>query len=367
MIATNRRPAIVSLRAQDDERPNPLTRLRSSQPLTVRPRVMYDNCRDLSTRFAITSVSNSSFAVPLMNKNRLEAFSDGVLAIIITIMVLEMKVPQGSNSLADLKPVVPVLVSYVLSFIYVGIYWNNHHHMLHAVGRVSGGVLWANLHLLFWLSLIPFGTAWVGTSHFAAGPTALYGFVLLMASLAYWLLQYALLRARSGLGVGEGRRKGRQRKNLAFPLRGGRPLGLCQSLDFGSAVLAGGVDLAHSGSPHRTGDRRERLTPPRRPSPRGRLTPFVSLGIAKFARSQTVREAAGGCGQGKPTKLFGPQPTVFDSRLQRSATAVGRRANQQNPKPGDRVRKLEHFMVCSDLQPAQIDDRGFQLGSCDAS
>jgi uncharacterized membrane protein len=170
--------------------------LRSSHPLTIRRGVMYDNCRDLSTRFAITSVSNSSFAIPLMNKNRLEAFSDGVLAIIITIMVLEMKVPHGSDSLADLKPILPVLVSYVLSFIYVGIYWNNHHHMLHAVGRVSGGVLWANLHLLFWLSLIPFGTAWVGTSHFAAAPTALYGFVLLMASLAYWLLQYALVRAQ---------------------------------------------------------------------------------------------------------------------------------------------------------------------------
>ncbi len=129
-----------------------------------------------------------------MHKNRLEAFSDGVLAIIITIMVLEMKVPHG-ETLAALLPMAPVFLSYVLSFVYVGIYWNNHHHMLQLAGPVSGAVLWANLHLLFWLSLLPFATGWMGENHFAQGPTALYGVVLLMAALAYWMLQRALIRA----------------------------------------------------------------------------------------------------------------------------------------------------------------------------
>lgn len=127
-----------------------------------------------------------------MEKNRLEAFSDGVIAIIITIMVLEMKVPHGSD-LADLKPVLPVFLSYVLSFIYVGIYWNNHHHLFKATERVSGGILWANLHLLFWLSLFPFATGWVGANHLAPTPSAAYGVVLLMAALAYWILQHAII------------------------------------------------------------------------------------------------------------------------------------------------------------------------------
>mgnify|MGYP000877279215 FL=1 len=127
-----------------------------------------------------------------MTKNRLEAFSDGVLAIIITIMVLELKVPHGEN-LAVLQPLLPVFLSYVLSFVYVGIYWNNHHHLLHAVRRVSGRVLWANLHLLFWLSLFPFVTGWMGENHFAPLPTALYGVVLLMGAAAYWLLQRAII------------------------------------------------------------------------------------------------------------------------------------------------------------------------------
>lgn len=128
-----------------------------------------------------------------MNKTRLEAFSDGVLAILITIMVLELKVPHGAD-LAALQPLLYVFLSYVLSFIYLGIYWNNHHHMLHAAHHVSGPVLWANSHLLFWLSLIPFVTAWMGENHFAPVPSACYGVVLLMASLAYWLLQYTILR-----------------------------------------------------------------------------------------------------------------------------------------------------------------------------
>jgi uncharacterized membrane protein len=122
-----------------------------------------------------------------MPTTRLEAFSDGVLAIIITIMVLELKVPHGED-LKALEPLLPVFFSYVLSFVYVGIYWNNHHHMLHAVKRVSGGVLWANLHLLFWLSLLPFVTGWMGENHFGKLPSAIYGFVLMMAGVAYSIL-----------------------------------------------------------------------------------------------------------------------------------------------------------------------------------
>jgi uncharacterized membrane protein len=124
--------------------------------------------------------------------NRLEAFSDGVLAIIITIMVLEMKVPHGSD-LSALIPILPVFFSYVLSFIYIGIYWNNHHHMLHTTRHVTGGILWANLHLLFWLSLFPFATGWMGENHLASAPTALYGVVLLLASIAYWILQRTII------------------------------------------------------------------------------------------------------------------------------------------------------------------------------
>ncbi len=127
-----------------------------------------------------------------MGKGRLEAFSDGVIAIIITIMVLEMKVPHGADP-AALTPLVPVFLSYVLSFVYVGIYWNNHHHMLHTVRHVTGGILWANLHLLFWLSLFPFVTGWMGENHFAAAPSALYGGVLLAAAIAYYILQQTII------------------------------------------------------------------------------------------------------------------------------------------------------------------------------
>jgi uncharacterized membrane protein len=128
-----------------------------------------------------------------MNKSRLEAFSDGVLAVIITVMVLEMKSPQGTD-LAALKPVVPVFLTYVLSFVYVGIYWNNHHHLLHATQRVNGVTLWANLHLLFWLSLVPFTTAWMGQNHFATWPVAVYGMVLLLAATAYFILAKTLIK-----------------------------------------------------------------------------------------------------------------------------------------------------------------------------
>lgn len=127
-----------------------------------------------------------------MGKNRLEAFSDGVLAIIITIMVLELKVPHG-ETLDALKPLVPVFLSYLLSFIYVGIYWNNHHHLLHATQHVSGAVMWANLHLLFWLSLLPFVTGWTGENHFSSTTIALYGVVLLMSAVAFFILQRAII------------------------------------------------------------------------------------------------------------------------------------------------------------------------------
>ncbi len=130
-----------------------------------------------------------------LGKGRLEAFSDGVLAIVITIMVLELRVPHGEG-IEALQPLIPVFLSYVLSFVYLGIYWNNHHHMFHAVQRVTGPMLWANLHLLFWLSLLPFATGWMGENHFAAGPTALYGLVLLMAAIAYWILQQIIIASQ---------------------------------------------------------------------------------------------------------------------------------------------------------------------------
>jgi uncharacterized membrane protein len=128
-----------------------------------------------------------------MSKSRLEAFSDGVLAVIITVMVLEMKSPHGT-SLASLRPVLPVFLSYLLSFVYIGIYWNNHHHLLHATQRVNGATLWANLHLLFWLSLIPFATAWMDDNQFASWPVAVYGIVMLFAGVAYFVLTKALIQ-----------------------------------------------------------------------------------------------------------------------------------------------------------------------------
>ena len=135
-----------------------------------------------------------------MGKGRFEAFSDGVLAIIITIMVLELKVPHG-DTLAALAEQWPVFLSYVISFIYVGIYWNNHHHLLHAATSVTGGMLWANLNLLFWLSLFPFTTGWMGENHFAATPSAVYGVALLMDAIAWWILQTLIVRAQGENGV----------------------------------------------------------------------------------------------------------------------------------------------------------------------
>src|SRR5438876_5847957 len=144
-----------------------------------------------SSRLALTGSTHRRE----MAKGRLEAFSDGVIAIIITIMVLEMKVPHGSR-LEDLAPLLPVFLSYVLSFVYVGIYWNNHHHLLLTCTTVTGAMLWANLHLLFWLSLFPFATGWMGEDHFAALPAALYGVVLLMAAIAYYLLEQTIIIAQ---------------------------------------------------------------------------------------------------------------------------------------------------------------------------
>lgn len=128
-----------------------------------------------------------------MNKNRLEAFSDGVLAIVITIMVLEFNIPEG-DTIVDLKPLLPKVIGYILSFIYIGIYWNNHHHLMHTVKKINGVILWANLHLLFWLSLIPFTTAWAGESHFTSIPMMLYGIVLLCNAIAYFILQNIILK-----------------------------------------------------------------------------------------------------------------------------------------------------------------------------
>jgi uncharacterized membrane protein len=130
----------------------------------------------------------------MISKGRIEAFSDGVVAILITILVLDLKVPHEAD-LRALTPLLPVFLTYVLSFIYLGIYWNNHHHMFHVTTRVSGWVMWSNLHLLFWLSLVPFTTAWMGENHFGPVPTALYGAVLLMAAIAYWILQASIIRA----------------------------------------------------------------------------------------------------------------------------------------------------------------------------
>jgi uncharacterized membrane protein len=151
-----------------------------------------------------------------MEKNRLEAFSDGVLAIIITIMVLELKVPHGEEP-ADLLPLWPVFLSYVLSFIYVGIYWNNHHHFMQASREVSGGVLWSNLHLLFWLSLLPFSTGWLGENHFAKWPTIVYGLNLMLCALAWFLLQSRLIRLHGADSV-LARAVGRDIKGKVSPL-----------------------------------------------------------------------------------------------------------------------------------------------------
>lgn len=160
-----------------------------------------------------------------MGRNRLEAFSDGVLAIIITIMVLELKVPHG-DSLAALEPLFPVFLSYILSFIYIGIYWNNHHHLLHTAQKVTGKVLWANTHLLFWLSLVPFSTSWMGENHFTLWPVVLYGINLLMAGIAYYILAQSLIKVHgkdSTLAIAVGA----DRKGMASVFIYGIAIALC--------------------------------------------------------------------------------------------------------------------------------------------
>jgi uncharacterized membrane protein len=171
-----------------------------------------------------------------MSKSRLEAFSDGVLAIIITIMVLEIKVPHGDSDFNSLIPLLPVFLSYVLSFIYLGIFWNNHHHMLLTVGKINGGILWANIHLLFWLSLIPFVTGWMGEHHFAPNTLALYGVVLLLAAIAYMILQNLII-AENGKNSVLSVALGKDWKGKLSPLL--YVIGIISS--FFVPVLAGGI------------------------------------------------------------------------------------------------------------------------------
>ncbi|MBV8045862.1 MAG: DUF1211 domain-containing protein [Paludibacterium sp.] len=176
-----------------------------------------------------------------MGRGRLEAFSDGVLAIIITIMVLALKVPEQSG-LAALNALWPVLASYVLSFVYVGIYWNNHHHLVHAVHQVNGRIMWANLHLLFWLSLLPFMTAWAGQSGFAATPMMLYGLVLFMAGVAYWLLLHSIL-ASAGCDSVLAREVGHDGKGMASQVLYLFGIGLSWLHPWAGGLLYGAVAL----------------------------------------------------------------------------------------------------------------------------
>jgi uncharacterized membrane protein len=173
-----------------------------------------------------------------METNRLEAFSDGVLAIIITIMVLELKVPH-STKLEALRPLLPVFLTYVLSFIYLGIYWNNHHHLLRACHRMNGGIMWANLHLLFWLSLFPFVTGWMGENHFHPLPSALYGAVLFMAAIAYYILQNLIVAAH-GPDSGLAQALGRDWKGKLSPLLYATAI----AVSFVNPMIAGGIYLA---------------------------------------------------------------------------------------------------------------------------
>lgn len=195
-----------------------------------------------------------------MGKGRMEAFSDGMLAVIITVMVLEMKVPQDAD-LEALAPVLPVFLVYVLSFIYLAIYWNNHHHLLHSVERISGPAMWANLHLLFWLSLIPFVTGWMGENHYAALPTAVYGAVLLAAALAWQPLQRTLIAANGGaqskLAHGAARFQGQGVRRV---LRRRHRAGVRQSVDCGRTLRTGGGHVADTRPAYRAGVVRMRLS-----------------------------------------------------------------------------------------------------------
>ena len=186
-----------------------------------------------------------------MSKGRLEAFSDGVIAIIITIMVLELTPPHEAT-LGALRPLIPTFLSYVLSYVFLGIYWSNHHHLLQAIKHVDGRVLWANLHLLLWLSLVPFVTAWMGENHFQAWPVALYGIVMFFAGdRVFHSREMSRLSARPGLGPGDGRRAGYQRQDLAGDLPGGDSTRLCERGAGVRAVCPGGGDVARAGSADR--------------------------------------------------------------------------------------------------------------------
>ena len=186
-----------------------------------------------------------------MEKNRLEAFSDGVLAIIITIMVLELKVPSGAD-ITVLKPLLPVFLTYALSFVYLGIYWNNHHHLLKAVRKVNGAMMWANLHLLFWLSLFPFVTGWMGENHFLPVPTALYGAVLFLAAIAYFILQkYHHRRAGLRFQAGGGHRPRFQRQAVSHSLRHRNSALILPAVDGWLPLRVRRPALAGSRPPHR--------------------------------------------------------------------------------------------------------------------
>ena len=207
-----------------------------------------------------------------MKTSRLEAFSDGVLAIIITIMVLELKVPHATE-LAALKPMLPVLLSYVLSFIYLGIYWNNHHHLFQAAKEVSGGILWANLHLLFWLSLFPFTTGWMGENHLASTPTAVYGFVLLMAAIAYYILQRTIIakEGRDSL-IRVGRWPRLERETFAGSLPHRYSARVRELMDCRRALRVWRASLVDSRPSDRTGNRKAREVSSRKSEIRELLT-----------------------------------------------------------------------------------------------
>lgn len=186
-----------------------------------------------------------------MGTNRMEAFFDGVVAIIITIMVLELKVPHG-DSIATLSPLIPVLLTYVLSFLYLGIYWNNHHHMMHACHRATGSMLWANLHLLFWLSLIPFTTGWMGENHFTTLPAAAYGVVLLMAAIAYWMLQQRIIASQGEGSVlkKKSHRQRSERQALSSPLYRRNHLRVSIAVAIGSDLCLRRAHVGRSGQTH---------------------------------------------------------------------------------------------------------------------
>ena len=224
-----------------------------------------------------------------MGKGRFEAFSDGVLAIIITIMVLELKVPHGADWHA-IQPLVPVFLSYVLSFVYIGIYWNNHHHMLHATTRVSGAAMWANLHLLFWLSLVPFVTGWMGENHFAPLPTAAYGVVLLMAAIAYTILQTTLTwqRDHNAALARAIKRDGKGKLSVLLYVVGD-PARLRRHLDLDRPLRHRRADLADPRSAHRAGARR-----PPRGDRRRRLTPLTAGGGRRRSPARSARPSAAG-------------------------------------------------------------------------